>query len=278
MNLKGAELVGSGEPLVPKLSLRLIGHQKNGKTHFALTASVLGPLVFFNFNDRADGVIERFANSGSVYQYRYRAPLPDPGKLPKKLASVKMGASLLTDTEKIAWEQNWLQFQRDWYGAIAEPDVRTLVIDTESELWELRRLAQWGRAASVPGQFTALNKDMQNLFEATNRTRKNLIVISELKKQYVGGKKKQRDGTETDDSFWTGDYEPSGWSRTQYKVDCNAAVAFDPVEKKFSLNIINCGLDPMLAGDTLSGPACTFPQLAWLMYPDTEPEDWGIVL
>ena len=246
--LKGASEIEVSN--LRRLIVRIGGHVKEGKTTWSLTAPV--PLVYHDLNNRSEHVLDRFVGRG-VYKYRYD----------KLMAS-----------EQPQWMYLWNQFKTDFAEAVENPDVRTIVIDTEGDLWELRRLAEFGRNPAMPEKYGPLNRDIRNIFDTVIGTDKNLIVVSELKKKYI--KKIVRSkGYEREIGDWDGTYEFGGWSGTSSKVEVNMEAAFDPKTKIFSTTIINCGINAVLAGRVYEGAESNFPFLAAEVFPDTGPEQWG---
>jgi len=258
---------------IRRIVARIGGREKNGKSEWSLTSPA--PIAFFNLNKRIEGVIDKFADKKEIYVYEYPSYSRDdmnevmtlkalPDKDPKKIE--KEVAELFKEKYKRIWND----IQRDFYEVAETRDIRTIVIDTETDLWETRRLAEWGRSASIPTAFSGLNKDMRNMVEAVNYSGKNLIMISEMKKQY----KDHIDKNGKNVGIWTGDYEMAGWTGISYKVQVNLLAKFDPLTHTFSTTIIDCGLDQMLAGEVMENDMSTFPFLGITIFPDTTLEDW----
>lgn len=232
----------------PRLIVRVGGLEKQGKTHFALTAPP--PICFFDLNDRSEGVVDKFVGHKEIQIFKFR----------KKRATTQKD-----------WQLMWDTFQKNFWTFI-DADFRTGILDTETDLWEIRRLAEFGRESSVPQKYGGLNKDIRNIYEAVNSTDKNFIVLSERKKKYVDHGVDKR-GNKI--STWDGSYEMAGWGNTGYKVQVNLITEFDPVEQVFNAEILNCGLNPMIVGAPLTGTAmCNFPFLATMIFPTTSLEDW----
>jgi len=248
MNLKGAEEIT--ECGLRRLIVRVSGREKNGKSTWALTAPP--PIAYFDLNRRADHVLDRFVGRG-VHRYTYD----------KFLAR-----------EQADWKRQWDKFCRDFAEAVGHAEVRSIVIDTDTDLWETRRLAQWGRESSVPDQYGALNKDMRNLYDAVMATDKNLVVVSEMSKKYIKKIVRVR-GVEREIGEWDGSYEPKGWGNAGYKVEMNLEINFDPEEKEFTTKVVNCGINALLAGNEYEGLENNFPGVATEVFPDTDMDYWG---
>jgi len=102
---------------------------------------------------------------------------------------------------------------------------------------------------------------MRNIFEAVNESDKNLVVISEMKKQYSSFI--NDNGKEI--STWDGKtYVMAGWGSVGYKVQVNLLAGFQMKGKKaeFTATVINHGLEPSLTGYVYAGEECNFTTLA----------------
>jgi len=239
----------------PTSKLRIIartgGRTKVGKTSFGLSAP--GPIAYFDLNNRAEHVIDNFIKKKEIHVFSYN--------------------KIITATKQ-EWADQWKMFNDDFLRAVEHPNIRSLVWDTENDSWEIRRLAEFGRESSIPTAYNPLNKDMRNLFEHVNESDKNLVVISEMKKKYISKIIVGKNGPK-EISAWDGEsYEMSGWGNTGNKVQTNLVSKFNQVENKFSLEVINCGINSDVTGNVYTGNTCTFPMLAMDVFPETDLEDW----
>lgn len=246
--LKGAEEISASG--LRRLIIRIGGREKQGKTTWTLTAPP--PIAYYDLNNRSKHVLDRFVGRG-VWHYKY---------------------DMLLAREQVEWKAAWNKLRKDFDEGVMHPDVRTLVIDTETDMWELRRLAQWGRESSVPDQYGALNKDIRNMYDAVINSDKNLIVVSEMKKSYKTKIVRTKSG-ERELSEWDGTYEFAGWSNAGAKVEVNIEASFDTKEHVFSTTVLNCGVNALLAGHVFEGAESNFPFLASAVFEDTDPGFWG---
>lgn len=246
---KRADIIKSSG--IKRMVVRIGALDKNGKSTWALTAPP--PIAYLDLNNRAEHVLDRFVGRG-IYHYKFDT----------------LRASGQDDYRKL-----WEKYQLDFDDAIAS-DARSLVIDTDNDLWELRRLAQWGRESSVPDQYGALNKDFRNMYDTLLSTDKNLVVVSEKRKKYITKQVKTKTGFR-EAGEWDGAYEFGGWSGTGFKVQLNTEIEYRLKERQFVLTVVNCGLiNPFIAGDQYVGALCNFPFLAADVFPGTDiVEDWG---
>ncbi len=247
MNIPGFTKVEAKKP-ISRIIAGIDGLEKQGKTHFALTAPA--PVVFFDIDIGAEDVIDKFAISKEIQRAIFQLP-------------VIIGVNKEVKEKKTIdeCEALWEEFKRLFVTAL-KSKARTIVIDTATEAWELARLAKLGRLAQVmPHQYTAVNSEYRDLIRAAYAYDKNILLLHKLKPKYMNDKR-------------TNKYERAGFSETGFLVQTNLEVYRDEEDGEFSVFIRDYRLDPNMAGETLSGPMCSFPFLASTLLPDTSPEDW----
>lgn len=230
----------------PQVHRRMIvavaGREKQGKTHFALTAP--GPIAFFDLDVGTEGVVHLFTEDKDI---------------------ITCDCSIPNSQSEAG--QVWDRFTRAYDAALASPKVRTLVIDTATELWELLRLHSFGKLSQVmPHQYGPVNAKYQALIRsAYAHPDKSLILLHKMKPKYVNDKR-------------TADYEASGFSNTPFLVQVNVQVERDaPGDDgpgEFHLQVRDCRQNQLLQGEWLSGPLCTFPFLATQVFPGSDLSDW----
>lgn len=147
-----------------RLTIALQGHEKMGKTHFALTATP--PIALININRGTAGVIQKFKNK-EIKQIIAR--------LPNKLLAASM--------EKEAKEQ-WEIVRNGFIYACTSGKYRSLVVDAEDEMWALRRLSEWGKLNDMPTEYAKLNAEYLALLNMADEYGLNLILISKLSTLY----------------------------------------------------------------------------------------------
>lgn len=205
------------------------GDWKQGKTHFALTAAKLGMLRFQSLDLGTEGVIERFIDDIRNIMLAEYSLTVQPGQATADVIAV--------EADKI-----WQHFCRDYYEALHDPECRTIVWDTESEVWELIRLARLGELNPKTGRdrgnvWGPVNAEMLGLIRAALATDKNLIMLEKVKDQYKDDKK-------------TGRRERKGFGDAAYQAQVVCIARRDAVEG-FVLDITDCRGNPELAGITI---------------------------
>lgn len=193
-----------------RIVMNLEGSEKNGKTHYSLTAP--GPIAFFNFDNGLEGVVDKFI-SKQVYVRNYQIP-DDP--LRKQV------------------EPLWDDFISNYKKALESKTIRTIVIDSFCAVWDLLRLVRLGKLTGVlPHHYVGVNSEMSNLIRAAYGSDKDLILIHKLKKEWVDGKS-------------TGNLIRDGFKDVNFQVQVNAKIA--RVDGQFILTIVDCRQNINLSG------------------------------
>ena len=164
--------------------LLIYGETSTGKTTLALSAP--GPIALFTANEKIDGIVQPFAREKEVRIFNFGLDAKDPAKSAKSLWPVFKAA--------IADAQTW---------------ARTIVIDTDSEAYELVRYAVFGKLLQVkPYHYEKVNtawKAVLNPFRGLNKTC-NLVAVSKIKEVYKNDK-------------GTGEMVPSGQKDMRFMAD-----------------------------------------------------------
>lgn len=216
-----------------RLILVLGGLEGKGKTHFALGSE--DPLALINFDIGQEGVIDKFlAKNKVIYHRQFHKPV----KFTDSGAVKEDGA-----------QAEWLALNGAWYKLLRIPDLKTIVVDTETEMWELIRLARFGKLESVqPWNYPPVNREYGSMLKAAYDSNKSLILLQKMRKEYKNDK-------------WTGAFERAGFGDTRYvgqvvahmhryseeevlDDDPNA----DPVLDSYAIRIDKCRQNPALEG------------------------------
>jgi len=224
------------------------GHEKTGKTHFAFTAP--GPIAYFGLDTGEEGVIEKFLADGKE--------IITPDESIRVPNIVEMSA----DGPKMDAVAAWEQMKKAYSACCRSPQVRSIVWDTATEVWELIRLARFGKLAQVmPVQYSPVNAEMRGLIRLAYDSDKNFIMLHKVKPEYVNDKK-------------TGKFERAGFSDTQYLVQLNLRTEYDHESGLFGVTVLNCRQNMTLCDLKFEGDLCSFPMLATMIMPNTSPADW----
>lgn len=220
-----------------RLIISLSGPEKTGKTHFALTAP--GPIALIDFDTGLEGVVHRFKDK-HVFVSEYR-----------------MGMTLTADTYLPTWEK----MKKDYATALGSKNIRTVVIDTATEAWELCRLRFFGKLTQVmPHHYSAPNAEYRELIRAAFSSDKNVILLHKVKAEYVNDKT-------------TGKMVRAGFNDTGFLVQMNLRTSYN-TDDGFITTVKDCRQNMDIAGLDLMGDMNNFPVLGTLVFPGTSVEEW----
>lgn len=259
--LKALGLEEADSEIKPRIILALSGREKSGKTHFALTAPT--PSAYLNFDIGDEGVIDKFTRQGKdIFHRRFKKPV----------TFNKAG-----DMESKDAQSEWIDFSTTWYKLLDVRGLRTIILDTETEAWELCRLARLGKLVQVrPHHYGPVNAEYNAMLKAAYELDKNIIFIDKVKREYKN-------------ESWTGKYERAGFTDLGFIVQVLARVERlsdshpdledmeDPEERmleSFRIRVEECRQNPVLRDAVFPGFMCSFPFLAASVLPDTDPGDW----
>jgi hypothetical protein len=229
-----------------RLIMDLHGMERSGKTTFALTAP--GPIAYMQLDPGGEDIVPKI-----------RRQFPKKRLfLSKYYTDIKPGLSV-AEVEAIA-APVWLRFVQDFETALTQ--FRTIVIDTSTELWELLRLAEFGKVGQVKAiHYGPVNAAFRRLLRIPYNTACNVIFIHKMKRTYLN-------------DTWNGKHERAGFGGTSYEVQLQARTFWDD-EDGFQLEIEDCRQRAELRGEIVPTPMCDFPNLAMMVYPDSRESDWA---
>ncbi len=241
----------STEPPRHRLIVSVCGREKEGKTHFALTAP--GALGYFGIDIGDEGVVQKFQDDKQVYVSHYRLKLPSRGANTQEVATQS--------------EAMWDDIREDLYYSMEHH--RSTILDTADETWAVLRLARFGKLDQVkPHHYGPVNAEFRDIFREAYDHSSNLILLHKVKKEYVDDKA-------------TGRYERAGFSETgflvQVEITCYRVKPDDRDDESdngFRARIDSCRQNPDIVGEVLQGPMLSFPMLAQMVFPDSQQGDW----
>lgn len=227
-----------------RLIMALRAFDKDGKTTFGLT--VPKPVMYLNFDRKIEQVVldNLGITESDIYIKEIRFDSRDAQDVCKKI---------------------WNSVEESIIWALEEStSIRSIVADTETEMWELARMAEFGQVTEVmPYRYTKLNAAYGSLLDKCDKYDKNIVLLRKMKKQYKNDK-------------WNGKYEVSGFGKVKDKVQVNAEMYREEGQDGkdvFTLEIINNGLVAGMNHQPFSGEMCSFPWVA-AMLTGTTPDEW----
>jgi len=228
------------------------GLQKCGKTQFGL--SMPDPTFILNLNLGLTGVIEKEVEKGRTF-YVQDIQIPFSKDLPGQAFTLLSGAA----TEQ--WRKAILSLQE----ALKEPTIKSIFVDTGSELWDLLRIARLGKLAQVlPVQYAAVNAEFRQLLQILLCCGKNVVLAHKVKPEYVNDQKTNR-------------FERAGFGDVGFDVQVELRADRDPKavgDDQFILTIGDCRANKDIKGTILRGKEVDFLKVVSLVYPKVPPEHW----
>lgn len=235
------------QPLRKRLILSVDGMEKQGKTHFSLTAP--GPVAILNVDVGLEGVVNKFLTDGKEILV---CNIEVPDQLGKR-EQVKIEA-----TEAIN------KFDKNYTAALESPDIRTIIVDTGTELWELYQLAEFGKISqNNKYAYGPVNVGFTEILRRGFAYDKNVIFTHKMKKEYQG-------------ENWNGSYERAGFKNVGFIVQATIQ-AYRDKDNVFHVRVVESRHNPDLNGQDFEqgNIGSDFPSLAMLMVDGTELEDWS---
>lgn len=208
-----------------RLIASVAGREKTGKTHLALTAPP--PIIFFDVDIGTEGVVERFAIEGKeIWLYTIRVPKEDK-----------------QDLWKAMWEDAKAKLKKS-YGI----GKGTVVMDTGGEMYELCRLARFGKLTQVlPHNYVETNNEWREVMRWAYESPMNTIFIHKMKPKWVNNQR-------------TSEYEVAGFGDIEYMTQINLRTMGSTEDGKFTPRVFikDCRQNPTLGGTTLEDSMCDF--------------------
>lgn len=180
-----------------RLTLVLQGDEKTGKTHLSLTAP--DPIALININRGTEGVIQKFK-----IKYPKRIFKQIKISLPNKLVP--------SANEKQAKEE-WRKAKEAHIYACTSGRYRTVIWDTEDEMWLLSRMSRWSDLRATPTEYAPVNNEYMAMLNLADEYNVNLILIDKLKDEY---KEKTNQNSGKKVSVATGGKKRDGFKHVGY--------------------------------------------------------------
>lgn len=231
------------------------GPPDSGKTEFALSAP--GPGMCICLDRGLDGVLHN--------------PHPPKTRNPDFVFKIIKVPKVNLASKEIAMEY-WKEFKKELYGALDNVDARTIILDGDSDSWELQRFAEFGRIAKVPGHlYDGVNSVRRGIIARAYDAQKVVIATNRVRKTFI------QDPNKTEDArIWNGQYDRQGFSDQDYLWAIQLRHFYDEEKAEFGVRIMKCKPDKDLVGLELRGEECNFATLIQTVYPAIPLKEWGL--
>lgn len=224
------------------------GENGTGKTSFWLGAP--GPIIIFSIDQGLEGVVEKYQDAKDIYVKQIEwAPT-------EKL--VQEDAIALRDS-----------FEADFEHALQDTDARTILIDKESDLWELYRYAEFGEPKDAPLNYPALNQRYRRLVNLPKAYDVNFGLIQGMKDAWVP---KVNPKTGAQGAAASGDRKRWGFKELQDLVHIN--IEHTRQDGEFAISVGKSRGPGSASVQDKTFLDFAFADFAQLVFPDSSEEDW----
>ncbi len=266
----GFRRLGDGGPKAIQMCTQ--GRGKTGKTDFSL--SMPGPLVHLNIGDKQDTeeiARKRYPNKEILFKdHHFLLKMEVTPQFSGNEAEVKkkkraFKAQIAEANKEMAMDV-WSDSQRSLDFVRKERDIRSLSIDTGSQMWQMVQYAEFGKITEVSPQLRqGVNILWAGVFELLgSRGDLNLIVTHRVKEVWA-----RRQGPSGEQAYPTGRFTISGHKEMEYILQVNLEHTYNAEDKQFGVKIKNASVGSTeLWGEELWD--LDFAGLAMEIYPPDE--------
>ncbi len=226
------------------------GEVGTGKTSFWLGAP--GPIVVFSLDKGLEGVVEKYQQEKQVYFKEYAW---SPGQFDNdddaKAAAMSLRDEIIADYEH------------------ALTVARTVILDKETNIWEVFRYAEFGGPNDAPRNYPKLNQAYRHFVNLGKDTDLNIGFIQSVKDEWSTVKK--ADGS-TKGAF-TGKRVRTGFSELDELVHIDLRHRRE--DGKF---LIDVGKSRGPGSGDIQDQTfenLSFSDFAMMVFPESQPEDWA---
>lgn len=243
------------------------GLSDTGKSEFALSSP--GPGVWLCLDRNYEALLDN-ANPPAARN-------PDFALVPIKVP-------LVGQEKQEGFVEYWKAFYKSYTTALDLPitDCRTVIIDGDSDSYELQRLATFGRLEQVPPlMYTKVNAERRAMYARAHDSGKNIIATNKVKRTYkdilLADGTKKKDGKGNVERAWDGvSLDRQGFADQDYLWHIQLRHLFNPTKQEWGIRILKCKADPSLVGEELWGDECNFATLVQSVYPHVSLDEWGL--
>lgn len=239
------------------------GEVGSGKTHFCLTAP--DPIVVFNVDRGLEGVVEKEEFDGKeIYQHIIDW---SPGGL-----------------DESEYEARAIEVRNDFLSKFREAitaGARTIVVDTESRLWQIYRYAAFGgpNSGSIK-DYDRLNQEFEDFINIAKGATVNLFLVRSMKNKWgqtgaVSQNTGKRSMAVSGREVWGYEHLPSV-VMTELYFRLDETVPVDDTNEdpnyRYVIDFGKCRHNLAIQHTTV--PRMDFGNLGRLMIPKSKAKDW----
>jgi len=201
-------------------------------------------------------------------------------------------APTATQASQNTYVEYWRAFYSVYVKALENPEAVTVVLDGDSDSWELQRLAEHGRLTGIFPQtrYSDVYAARRAMINRAWDAGKIVIATNKVKTEYRTVR--DRDGnvvldpkTGEEKREKTGDVERQGFPDQEYLWQIQLRHLYQParinpltkklIPQQWGIRITKCKVNTGLVGTELWGSDCHFQGLVQLVYPHIPLSEWG---
>jgi hypothetical protein len=178
----------------------------------------------------------------------------------------------------------WRTIRDAAYAATDLKEVTTVLLDGDSDTWEIQRMAEFGRLISIPSHlYTTVNAARRAFYARLIDSGKFIILTSKMTKEYkqVYGPNGQPEMNDKGQPRrqWTGNWERKGFDDLDYSLQlslhCYRTEGNLTFPGEFRTRLDLCKSDRSLEGAEFGGNDCNLPSILQTVYPHIPLKSWG---
>lgn len=242
------------------------GETDTGKTEWALSAP--GPGVVVCLDRGFDALFDN--------------PRPPPTRR-SDFGFKVISAPTATQAKQPVYLEHFLKFRDAFYQGLDNPECRTVVVDGDSDSWELQRLAEHGRLTGIypATKYTDVYAARRGIINRAWDAGKIVIATNKLGAEYktlfnADGTPVLDQVTKEEKREKTGRLERKGFPDQQYLWQIQLRHLYNAEKGIWGIEILKAKADPSLVGYRLWGKDCNFAGLVSVVYPYVDPKEWGL--
>jgi len=238
------------DKIYPRIISSIHGMEFTGKTNLSMTFP--DPVAVFSSDIGTEGVVNKFKRNGKdIWVHEI--------EMPEKY-----------EESKVIWKG----FKDAYKKILRVKEIRTVVMDTATEIWELIRICKFGKLTQVmPFQYGPVNAEFRKLLKMPYASQKNLVMLQKMRPVYIDDKR-------------TNDYEPAGFGDTRHlaqvrletfrttpKKSCDHCKKKDGKHRHWGVKVIKCRQNAELVDKIFTDGMCDM-SIIGPMITGGESEEW----
>ena len=231
------------------------GWSNTGKSEFALSAP--GPIEWLCLDRGYESLLDN----------------PRPPQTRRKDVAIKvLPIPLASQAGQTEYVKYWKEiFWPSYMSALENPNSRTVVLDTDSDTWELQRLAEFGKLTQVPAlQYPAANAARKAMIARAFDSGKIVIATNKLEEEYES----KVDSAGKTVNVKTGNAKRQGFRDWTYLWQLQLRHITNG-KGEFGVRVLLCKADTSLQGLEFWNDECNFQSVVSAIYPQIPLTEWG---